>query len=87
MRCGNLHSSDEKTTIHVEGFNESIKILVARCREQYRKTTYLEVVLYACEEDDVVRAEIKIRNGTKVSGRTADDPEQEEGTETGCINF
>lgn len=55
-RRGNVHSSEEKTTMFVDGLDESIKTLVAHYREQEKRSTYLEVVQFEREEGEAVRA-------------------------------
>ena len=63
-RCGNIHSADERMTMFVDGLNPAIRSLVARYREEQRgKTrkkrhsfTYLDLVRYAQNEGEALRA-------------------------------
>lgn len=70
-RCGNVHSSEEKTTMYVDGLKESIKSLVARYRETERRATYLEVIQFACAEGDALRGrrQTSQRGGVLQAGR------------------
>lgn len=49
-RCGAVPTSDEKTTMYVDGLNEATKLLVARYCEKERLETYLDVIQFACAE-------------------------------------
>lgn len=64
-RCVNVHSSEENTTMFVDGLNECIKILVAHYREQERMEIYLDVVYLPSAVSD----EISTRNKTGLTGR------------------
>ena len=63
LRCGNVHSTEEKMTMFIDGLDPGIRSLVARHREGQRdKTrgrglfTYLDLVRFAQNEGDALRA-------------------------------
>ena len=63
-RCGNVHTTDERMTMFVDGLDSVIRPLVARYREEQRDRTrrrgvtftYLDLVKYAQDEGDAHRA-------------------------------
>ncbi|CAN8069510.1 unnamed protein product [Agarophyton chilense] len=55
-RSGNVHSAGERCTMFIDGLDPAIRTLVARYREDRRKTTYLELVQHAQAEGDALRA-------------------------------
>lgn len=59
IRCGNVHSTDEKITLFIDGLSPAIKSLVARYRERHGHMTYLELVHFAQAEGDAVRAQTR----------------------------
>ena len=56
LRCGNVHSREEKMTMFVNGLDPAIEPLVARHRESHPKITYLELVHFARDEGNANRA-------------------------------
>ena len=56
LRCGNVHSLEEKMTMFVNGLDPAIEPLVARHRESHPKITYLELVYFARDEGNANRA-------------------------------
>lgn len=57
-RCGNVHSSEERMTMFVDGLLPSIRSLVARHRESHRRSSYIELVHFARAEGDAHRARV-----------------------------
>ena len=57
-RCGNVHTSEEKATIFVDGLDPVIKTIVEYRREETRRMSYLELVQYARAEGDSNRARL-----------------------------
>ncbi|CAN8070507.1 unnamed protein product [Agarophyton chilense] len=56
VRCGNVHSTEDKTTLYIDGLDQSIKSLVARYRGKHGRVSFLELVQFAKAEGDAVRA-------------------------------
>ena len=56
LRCGNIHSLEEKMTMFVNGLDPAIEPLVARNRESHPKITHLELVHFARDEENANRA-------------------------------
>jgi len=64
-RCGNVHSSAEIVTMYIDGLHPAIRSLVTGYREATKKVTYLDIVDFASNHGDAVRAQ----QGTKQSSR------------------
>ena len=86
LRCGNVHSSEEKMTMFIDGLLPGIRSLVARERETRRDQsrrgdlfTYLDLVRYAQNEGEAYRARRlrlerqPVRQLTVGASRTAPD--------------
>ncbi|CAN8062282.1 unnamed protein product [Agarophyton chilense] len=56
VRCGNVHSTEDKITLYIDGLDPSIKSLVARYREKHGRVSFLELVQFAKAEGDAARA-------------------------------
>ena len=70
-RCGNVHDAEERMTLFIDRLNPGIRSLVARHRESERRfirrkhegLTYLDLVQFAQNEGDALRARITPRGG------------------------
>ena len=69
-RSGNVHTSEEKATMFVDGLDPVIKTLVEQRREETRRMSYLELVQYARAEGDSNRTRLSAnRRSTPMLGQ------------------
>lgn len=68
IRCGNVHSMDDKMTLYVDGLDKTIKSLVARHRERHPRIRFLELIQFAQAEGDAVRARSGMSSRTRRLG-------------------
>ena len=52
IRCGNIHTQDEKKTLFIDGLLSAIKAIVSRHRETHNEQAYLELLQHAQVEGD-----------------------------------
>ena len=65
IRCGNIHTQDEKKTLFIDGLLPAIKAIVSRHRETHDEEAYLELLQHAQAEGDTYRA--RLREGRRPS--------------------
>ncbi|CAN8069068.1 unnamed protein product, partial [Agarophyton chilense] len=56
VRCVNVHSTEDKITLYIDGLDPSINSLVARYREKHGRVFFLELVQFEKAERDAARA-------------------------------
>jgi len=57
-RCGNVHGTSEVITMFIDGLRPTIRSLVTGFREATSKASYLDVVDFASNHGDAVRAQL-----------------------------
>ena len=65
IRCGNIHTQDEKKTLFIDGLLPAIKAIVSRHRKTHDEESYLELLQHAQAEGDTYRA--RLRDGRRPS--------------------
>ena len=68
-RCGNVHPASEIVSMYIDGLDESIKEVVGCYRRMNRNATFLEIVHFAKEEGNSVRARARPSKRVKIDTR------------------
>lgn len=61
LRCGNVHSEDEKIALYINGLSNTIRTEVARYRESAhrRELTFKSLAQFTRSEDEAYRAQLR----------------------------
>ena len=65
VRCGNIHTKDEKKNLFIHGLLTAIKAVLSRHRDTHDEEAYLELLQHAQAEGDNYRA--RLRQGRRPS--------------------